>query len=136
MRKGPALYDGAPRSMKMALLVLHSAMIMEPALHSNLRYCDGRRFRATPHPGGLRLRRTSFAAAALKLAGSRPESSCQTTLIVDFLLRPLDPDAFHIRGHNIKTFIREVELVCCLRHRRPELRDQRVDICYQPMLER
>src|SRR5438477_11031274 len=79
---GDSVYrSGAPRPMKMGLLVLHSAMIMEPALHSNLRYCDGLRFRATPHPGGSRLRRTSFAAAALRLTGSRPESSCQTTLI-------------------------------------------------------
>ena len=32
-------------------------------------------------PGGLRLRRTSFAAAVLRFTGAKPDSSCHTTLI-------------------------------------------------------
>src|SRR5207245_10373723 len=59
-----------------------------------------------------------------------------TEVIVDFMLCPLDPDAFHVCGHNIKTLIREVEVISGPRHDRTELSDQRVDIVSQSMFER
>ena len=60
---------------------------------------------------------------------TRPEdfSDISHEVIVELLLRSLDAYAFHVRGNNIETFIREVEIVCCPRHRRPELRDKQLD---------
>src|SRR5229473_5493342 len=69
---------------------------------------------------------------------TRPEhfTDISHEVIVELLLRSLDADGFHVFRNNIETFIREVEIICCPRHRRTELRDQGVDIGCQPIFER